>query len=119
RGSPEIVMEGVALGSSSILSGPREQSDRPRLLSLRGSDVARLLISDVDLRACRFVNTHNLDQLRFERGCEFVVAPGRWRSRRNVIAEEHQLRASAKADDLKPSSSVRVIGGRKWRSGWY
>lgn len=119
RGSPEIVMEGVAFGSSSILSGPHGQPGRPRLLSLRGSDVGRLLISDVDLRACRFVNTHNLDQLRFERGCQFVAPPGRWRSRRNGIAEEHQLRASANADDFKPSSLTRVISGHKWRSGWY
>ena len=29
-GSPEIVMKGVALGTSSILSGPRQQAGRPR-----------------------------------------------------------------------------------------
>jgi hypothetical protein len=103
KGCPDIVIEGIALGSSSILSGPREQSPlssgsreqstRPRLLSLRRSDVAKLLIADVDLSACRFIDAHNLDQLRLERGCEFARPPGRWRSRRAVIAEEHQWRS--------------------------
>jgi hypothetical protein len=123
RGRPDIVIEGTVLGSSSILSGPREQSAQPRLLSLRRSDVGKLLIADVDLHACRFVDTHNLDQLRLERGCEFARPPGRWRSQRAVIAEEHQLRAQEGIASPKRSSltktNIRIPFQRLWRSGWY
>ncbi len=123
RGRPDIVIEEIVLGSSSILSGVREQSARPRLLSLRRSDVGKLLIADVDLRACRFVDSHNLDQLRLEHGCEFVRPPGRWRSQRAVIAEEHQLRARESTGSPKGSSLSKTNNRRPfqriWRSGWY
>jgi uncharacterized protein YjbI with pentapeptide repeats len=65
---------------------------RPRLLSLCRADVTGLTVAGVDLRACRFVRAHHLDQLRIE-GCAFATAPEgrRWTARR-TIAEEHHLR---------------------------
>jgi hypothetical protein len=48
---------------------------RPRLLSLRGVDVATLTLSELDLAACLFQGAHHLDALRIE-------GPGRSRTPR-------------------------------------
>lgn len=86
---------------------------RPQVLSLRGANVGNLILSTVDLRACRFEQARNLDRLRFESDCEFARTPRRaaraaggppdrkantrsawyW-TRRQVIAEEHKWRKS-------------------------
>jgi hypothetical protein len=72
--------------------GPRVERWRPRLLSVRGADVAGLTVSDTDLRACRFAGAHNLDKLRIENAVLAHSPPGwRWTSRR-TIAEEHAWR---------------------------
>jgi uncharacterized protein YjbI with pentapeptide repeats len=71
-----------------------ELSARPRLLSVQGTNVAGLTVSDVDLAQCRFAGAHNLDRLRLETKVTFSQAPGRlpwdWRQ---VIAEERAWRA--------------------------
>ncbi|MGD0273089.1 MAG: pentapeptide repeat-containing protein [Gaiellaceae bacterium] len=74
------------------------RSDTPRLVSLRGANVAHLVVSNADLRACRFGIAHNLDRLRIEGETAFAYPPRgriprrRW-TRRKTIAEEHQWRA--------------------------
>jgi uncharacterized protein YjbI with pentapeptide repeats len=74
-----------------VLSPPR--SPRPRLLSVRRADVAGLTVSNVDLRACRFLGAHNLDKLRLEGEQLFAGPPGRWYlTRRQTLAEEHHWR---------------------------
>jgi hypothetical protein len=108
QGGPEVVMEGVSLGASSALSGARRSPDRPRLVSLRMTDVEGLLLADIDLRACRFINAHNLDRLRLESGCQFAHPPGRLLSRQTVIAEEQRWRAQEqRCDDRRWRTAVR------------
>jgi Pentapeptide repeats (9 copies) len=79
------------------------RSERPRILSLRGSDVRNLVLSNVDLRACRFSGAHNLDQLRLEATTLFADRPSGWRTgwavppvwrwtRRRTLAEEQRWR---------------------------
>jgi uncharacterized protein YjbI with pentapeptide repeats len=63
----------------------------PRILSLCGANVAGLTLAGVDLRACRFAGAHNLDRLRLD-DVRFGWAPGRGRTRRQVIAEEIRWR---------------------------
>jgi uncharacterized protein YjbI with pentapeptide repeats len=113
----EVVLDGADLAAPSILSSanafpgldeagwprPPESSwpvdpyGTPRLLSVRGADVAGLTVAGVDLRACRFVDAHHLDQLRAEASNLPNTPPGwRWTKRR-TIAEEHQWRASEDA----------------------
>ncbi len=81
------------------------RTDRPRVMSLRGSDVANLVLANVDLRACRFSGVHHLDQLRLEATIDFPdpppglragwTLPPLWRwTRRNTLAEEHRWRRS-------------------------
>src|SRR6266540_1523375 len=116
----ELRLAGVDFGRPSVLSGvgPFAQLDesplqarvarswrtaRPRVLSLRGSDVRNLMLSNVDLRACRFAGTHNLDQLRLEATIDLAdrpsglragwAVPPLWRwTRRRTLAEEHHWR---------------------------
>jgi uncharacterized protein YjbI with pentapeptide repeats len=84
--------------------GPRESRWRPRLLSLRRADVAGLRLAEVDLRACRFADAHNLDRLRIE-GAPLFARTTRWRARRKTLAEEQHWRAT------RPG---------RWRpGGWY
>jgi uncharacterized protein YjbI with pentapeptide repeats len=76
---------------------------RPRVLSLRGSDIANLVLANVDLRACRFTGAHHVDQLRLEATIDFADRPSglragwalpplwRW-TRRRTLAEEHYWR---------------------------
>jgi uncharacterized protein YjbI with pentapeptide repeats len=74
--------------------GPSAERWRPRLISVRRADVAGLRVANVDLRACRFAGTHNLDKLRIEGESLFASTPGWWRTRRNTLAEEQRWRAS-------------------------
>src|SRR6266568_1120990 len=79
----------------------------PIVTSLRGSDVANLHITDVDLSQCRFAGALLLDQLRFEGRCLFDHPPhgvyGGWAwlpvwrwSNRQSIAEERTWRATTR-----------------------
>jgi uncharacterized protein YjbI with pentapeptide repeats len=86
--------------------GPREQRWRPRLLSVCRADLAGLRLADVDLRACRFVGTPNLDLLRIEGAPLFARTAGWWRARRKTLAEEQHYR-------------YVQLAGRRWSVGWY
>jgi uncharacterized protein YjbI with pentapeptide repeats len=70
-----------------------ELSERPRLLSVQGANVAGLTVSNVDLTLCRFAGAHNIDRLRLDTKVTFSSAPVRlpW-DRRKVIVEERAWR---------------------------
>jgi uncharacterized protein YjbI with pentapeptide repeats len=69
------------------------RTDRPRITSVQQTDVGKLTFARVDLRACRFAGSVNLDTLRLEAEAEFGEPPsGRRWARRGVIAEEHEWR---------------------------
>ena len=82
---------------------------RPRLITLRGANIALLAVSDVDIRACRFFGAHGLESLRIEASCQWAATPAHWRSRaRDTIAEEHQWRSDSTSAAL--GSSLRREG---------
>jgi hypothetical protein len=57
----------------------------PRLRSLRGADVGNLTLADINLGACVFESSLNLDQLRLATRCPFGETPsGRLRRRRSI-----------------------------------
>jgi uncharacterized protein YjbI with pentapeptide repeats len=65
----------------------------PRLMTIRGAQVAALSLSNVDLRACRFFGAHGLDRLTIESSCLWPRAPRTFlRVDRETIAEEHSWR---------------------------
>jgi uncharacterized protein YjbI with pentapeptide repeats len=94
-GRGDIAVEEAEFGQPSSIAAPAgaPTARAPRIVSLRGSQVGRLVLSDVDLRACRFEGAHNLAGLRIEGTEAFERAPHRYRSRgRQAIAEEHEWR---------------------------
>jgi Pentapeptide repeats (9 copies) len=81
------------------------RSPTPRLLSVRTTDVANLVVTDLALAPCRISGAYHLDQLRLEGAIEFAQPPrglrvGRawppvwWWTRRQTLAEEHAWRAT-------------------------
>jgi uncharacterized protein YjbI with pentapeptide repeats len=77
---------------------------RPRLLSLSGSNVSNLVLTDLDLKFCRFAGANNINSLRIEQANPFSVTPDGWRfsrrrpflatwTSRGAIAEEHLWRS--------------------------
>ncbi|MFG3119549.1 pentapeptide repeat-containing protein [Streptomyces sp. NPDC048197] len=90
--------------------------------SLRGVDAAHLVLSDIDLRDCRFAGTIHLDQLRLEGVYTLAGAPGglrrrgmrlkRWTPRRTLV-EEHHWRAARSEDPdgwTTPVEGDEVLG---------
>ncbi len=77
------------------LPPPHDDGARPRLLSVRSADLVGLTMSNVDLRACRFLGAHNLDKLRIEGQPLLARARGRRRTGRLTLAEEHYWRDQA------------------------
>ncbi|MFJ4748334.1 pentapeptide repeat-containing protein [Streptomyces albogriseolus] len=65
------------------------------VVSVKGVDAAYLMLADVDLTRCLFVEAVHLDQLRLEGRCRLAEPPGgpRWTHRR-TLAEEHHWRAT-------------------------
>jgi hypothetical protein len=93
----------VSQHPDSARSGGRADPAVPRLRSLRGVDAANLVVTDIDLSACRFAGALHLDRLRLEGRVRFATPPRRvwlgrgsppvWRwSRRAVLADESAWR---------------------------
>ena len=86
---------------------------RVRVTSLRGTDAAHLVLVDVDLTDCLFVETVHLDQLRLEGRCPLPEVPAgirrrsrlpvRWTRRRTLIEEHHWRAARQHTDGWTPA----------------
>jgi uncharacterized protein YjbI with pentapeptide repeats len=91
-----------------VARATRDRSPRPRLLSLHGTDVATLTLTELDLGACVFQGAYNLDKLRIVGTPPFADTPTGWKrgrlggqgiplwrwTRRQTLIEEHHWRAS-------------------------
>ncbi|MFE0388229.1 pentapeptide repeat-containing protein [Streptomyces bungoensis] len=75
-----------------------------RVTSVQGVDAAYLVLADVDLTGCLFVEAVHLDQLRLEGRCLLSSPPVglRWMSRR-TLAEEHHWRATTYGGGWTPA----------------
>jgi hypothetical protein len=100
----EVILD-ADTGLRGLLDPNAGQPDpRPRITSLRETNVENLVLSDVNLAACHLDGAHNLDQLRWEGSTGFAHAPTVWRWRpiwpwrqgrgRQALAEEHKWRAA-------------------------
>jgi hypothetical protein len=104
-----VRLDNSDLSTPSLLTGPPVSdpagiTNRPRVLSLQGANVAGLTFGNVSLADCRFAGAHNLDKLRVEADTVFGLSPAvaGW-ERRQVIAEETALRAArARHDRWRP-----------------
>ncbi|MEU3621896.1 hypothetical protein [Amycolatopsis coloradensis] len=79
-GSASIDLERAVFGKPSMVAGADSATG---VVSLRGTDVADLVLTDVDLSKCLFAGAHHLDELRIEGDCPFGS-----RGRRQILAEE-------------------------------
>lgn len=104
-----------------VLSPPR--SPRPRLLSVHRALVAGLTVSNVDLRACRFLAAYNLDKLRLEGEQLFAGPPSYWYlTRRQILAEEHHWRHGRKGThegNVGPAPAEQDRRDRQPTARWY
>ncbi|MFE7510058.1 pentapeptide repeat-containing protein [Streptomyces sp. NPDC057540] len=83
---------------------PGLTDDRVRVTSVQGVDAAHLVLADVDLTGCLFVEAVHLDQLRLEGRCRLSAPPpGPRRIRRRTLAEEHHWRAARHGDGWTPA----------------
>jgi hypothetical protein len=127
----ETTLNGTSFGGPAVVAAIAEPSpvddsmaalaatsrtERPRILSVAGTDVSNLSLDGVDMRACRFHGAFNLDQLRGEGRYAFARSPAGWRfgwgwppmwrwTNRRVIAEESEWR-------FETEREIR-------RGGWY
>jgi uncharacterized protein YjbI with pentapeptide repeats len=125
-GAAEISLSDAEIPAPFILSPPSTQEKGapgiqstsastapPRVVSVERAVVSGLVLSGVDLRACRFAGAHELDQLRIEERDlgtgSFLSAPPR-RSRRRVLFEELEWRRtrrwSRRLGERSPWSSI-------------
>jgi uncharacterized protein YjbI with pentapeptide repeats len=141
----QVVLDDADLAAPSILMGGASSSrldktrwarawkrlrvdpvqGRPRLVSLRRADVTGLTIANVDLRACRFLGAHHLDELRVQES-NVAYSPRGWRwTTRQTIAEEHHWRVHrhrgpARVPNDHSMGSVAGRSGSLGHSvGWY
>lgn len=101
----DIALDEADFVRQSTLLGLR---NRPRLISLRGAHVAPLILSNLDLRPCRFFGAHGLESMGIEASCLWLSTPHRRGiTRRETIVEEHRWR-----DEFKPVGRMRRLCGR-------
>lgn len=91
-----------------------------RIASLRGVDVAQLVLHDVDLTVCLFSSAVHLDQLRLEGGYLLALPPAglhrsgllpvRWTTRRTLAEEQHWRAAKGWKTWTPAPNGVDVVG---------
>ncbi|WP_346172589.1 pentapeptide repeat-containing protein [Streptomyces cuspidosporus] len=98
RPRPFVSPEGEVIAEPVLTDG------RVRVTSVKGVDAAYLVLADVDLTGCLFVEAVHLDQLRLEGRCVLSPPPAglRW-IRRQTLAEEHHWRATRYGDGWTPA----------------
>lgn len=103
-GPADLLMEGTDFGRAATISSlPAEAADeervKPKLLTLRGAQVASLTISGVNVEACRFFGAHGLESLLLEPSCLWRRTPKSWRFvDRQILFEERIWRALEEQD---------------------
>ncbi|WUI02822.1 hypothetical protein OHR68_13770 [Spirillospora sp. NBC_00431] len=93
-------------------AGPGGPAPRVKLVSLRGADAERLVLTDVDLSECGFAGMQQLEKITLDGRCRFATDP---RGRRQMLAEEHHWRA---AKPRWPAGRGGLGVGRPRRTGW-
>ena len=85
-----------------------EGSRTAAVVSLRGVDAERLVLTDVDLSRCRFAGIERLDQIVLDGQCIFDLDPA---GTRQVLAEEHHWRHKNGASNwILAPDTVEVVG---------
>lgn len=118
--SGEVVMERAESEARLVLTTPQPIGVKmapPRLLSVRGTNLDEVVVSGFDVRALRFAGAEGIDGLRIESGSTFEYAPRGPRTHREVIAEEHAMRATRGGDGWDPSATKDAPTGHTSKVG--
>jgi uncharacterized protein YjbI with pentapeptide repeats len=109
----DLLADGSFFPPPSDIAGTSDESieGEPRVVSLRGADIAGLNVSEIDLSGCLFSGIHHLEGSRLGGGLRFGTPPGPWRGPRDVLAEEQLLRF-AESDQSKWQGPDRLLP--KW-----
>lgn len=91
--SAKVGLERTVFGKPSTVTGDDSVAG---VLSVRGADVADLVLTDLDLSMCLFAGAHHLDKLRLEGDCRFASY-----RKRQVLREEQAWRLKL-PDVLRP-----------------
>ena len=126
RPTPDLLAGGEVKRSMRVRwRGPTWPAARPRLLSLRGVDVATLTLTDLDLAACLFQGAHHLDQLRIEGARPFADHPDRLEARlrrrpgRAGVALDATAKRWPRKHHWRAGRSLPAAGRRPdQRAGW-
>jgi uncharacterized protein YjbI with pentapeptide repeats len=96
----DVILNDVEVAARLVISAPRGEvsSGNARLVSLEGTDVGHVVISEVDIRALRLSRADNIDRLRIEGGGRLQPVPTGLRVRRDAVADEHLWRSAAAGD---------------------
>jgi uncharacterized protein YjbI with pentapeptide repeats len=89
----------------------RGRTQRARVVSLQRTNVENVVLSDVDLQACRFIGAANLERIRITGDATFAQTPPGWRwTSRQALAEEHEwrFRTSAEGERTRLVAENRV-----------
>ena len=73
--SKDVALPGDLAGLRSFEAQISGMTEYPKLLSLRGANVAGLALGYADLADCRFAGAHDLDKLQLEAGAAFGLSP--------------------------------------------
>jgi uncharacterized protein YjbI with pentapeptide repeats len=86
--SQELLGQGAVIPAAQVARRRVPELRRPLVVSVQRADVAKLTLTDLDLRGCRFTDAHHLDQLTINSADAFHRAPARVGHGRQVLAEE-------------------------------
>jgi uncharacterized protein YjbI with pentapeptide repeats len=92
----DLICDRVDAGARLVVTAPKDSdaSGTPRLISAQGADLSSVVIAGLDVKALRFRGAAGIDGLQIETGVAFEYAPQGWRTHREVIAEEHEMRSA-------------------------
>jgi uncharacterized protein YjbI with pentapeptide repeats len=119
-----LVLGNTLLVSSASLGAGNRVASQAVVSTVASTDLADVVLSNVDLSQCRFVPAYNADKVRLDGSETFAFAPEQWwRSKRRVLADEiawrHQhssrqplwsaLAVAGSADSLSHRSDARRV----------
>lgn len=110
-----VILDRLATGPKLVISTPPvpdPEGPPPRLVSIRHADIGPMVVSGLDVKALRFAGADGIDSLHIESGARFQHSPRGRRTYREVLAEEHRLRARNSPEvGWFPSSCAVTLDG--------
>jgi uncharacterized protein YjbI with pentapeptide repeats len=114
--SGTMQLDSLVLGDTLLLSGDttlerRAGASQASVTTVASTDLADVVLANIDLSSCQFVPGYNVDKVRFDGSETFAATPDQWwRSHRRVLADEIVWRRCHSARKAR-WSPLPVAGG--------